>query len=64
MVSVQENKMQNIMSKKHFNIKNSGNEPFWFFGRFLAFWAQKWPKIGPQIGLNIKFELWVTKRVV
>ena len=62
-ISIQENKIQKIAFKKNFNLKIAENELFWFYGRFLAFWAQKWPKIGPKIGPNNKFELWVPKRV-
>ena len=56
-------KFKKLCSKKISTRKIAENELFWFFGRFLAFWAQKWPKIGPKIGPNNKFELWVPKRV-
>ena len=56
-------KFKTLCSKKISTRKIAENELFWFFGRFLAFWAQKWPKIGPKIGPNNKFELWVPKRV-
>ena len=35
------------------------NQQFWktYFGRFLVFWAQIWPKIVQKIDSNMKFEL-------
>ena len=41
------------------------NQQFWKtdFGRFLVFWAQIWPKFGPKIGPNKKFELWLSQGV-
>ena len=54
-------KCKKLCAKKFSTQKIVENEQFWFFGRFLAFWAPKWPKIGPKIGPNIKFEFWIPR---
>ena len=56
-------KCKKLCAKKFSTRKIVENEPFWFFGRYLAFWAQKRPKIGRKIGPNIKFEFWIPQGI-